>query len=169
MTGPSVVQSDGVILVLDGRRQGRPDDKRRGLASSDGSPSATPGRPIQRYSFSSSFLFDFLFLFLIPTLTYLSTSICLINQFCASVVDGRRRPSTPSKDETVSSFVVLTPSWTDGTTGISVHMRAGAPQESTDKEFIVRRVRRVKRTRGANGGCGATKFPAQYLKTAKAG
>ncbi|RPA96648.1 hypothetical protein L873DRAFT_1205661 [Choiromyces venosus 120613-1] len=53
--------------------------------------------------------------------------IIYIGKFKTFVVDCRRRPSTPSwttpspsspsKDETVSSFVVLTPSWTDGTTG----------------------------------------------------
>ena len=42
-----------------------------------------------------------------------------------SVVDGRRRPSTPSKDETVSSVVVLTPSWTDGTTERSASVYDG--------------------------------------------
>jgi len=45
-------------------------------------------------------LFPFPFSFL--TLTYLSTSICLIDQFCASVVDGRppclgRRQGSPSR------------------------------------------------------------------------
>ena len=64
-----------------------------------------------------------IFLFTFLTLTYLSTSFCLIDQFCASAVDGRRRSSTPSRTaprQSVSSPAVPTPSWTDGATGISL-------------------------------------------------
>ena len=57
----------------------------------------------------------FIFLFLFSALTYLSTSICLIDQYCVLVVDGRPprpgdgpRQSVPSRDETISSLVVLT-------------------------------------------------------------
>ena len=96
-------------------RPGR-DDKRRGLP------------PLAARSSTTFFLSNFLFLLPFLTLTYLSTSICLIDEFCASVVDGR---PVPSSDETVSSFVVLTPSWTDGTTGISDrhHYRKRSRQE----------------------------------------
>jgi len=107
------------------------DNKIRGWAFSDGSPTLTPGRPLGHHIFSASFYkYFFLFLCLFLTLTYLSTSICLIDQFCASVVNGRRQPSTPSwtassqsipsKDEIVFSFVVLAPSWHDGTTEFAV-------------------------------------------------
>ena len=132
VAGPSVVQSDGVVLVLDGtapRSSGRQKTRTSVVRRAS---TAVRLPPLAGHFGATLFLFDFLFLFLFPTLTYLSTSICLTNQFCASVIDGRRRPSTqsrtalrqsvPSKDETVSSFVVLTPSWTDGTTGISVKL-----------------------------------------------
>ena len=66
-----------------------------------------------------------------------------------SVVDGRPpsrtapRQSVPSKDETVSSIVVLTPSWTDGTTesagfsaGQTVLLSSGRPSSVRSNVFF---------------------------------
>jgi len=119
-----------LVLVLDGatpRSSGRQKTRTNVVRRPS---TALRLQPLVGRSGTTSSLLLFLYIFPFPfsflTLTYLSTSICLIDQFCASVVDGRRRPSTPSrtaprqslpsKEEAVSSFVVLTPSWTDGTT-----------------------------------------------------
>ena len=113
-----------VVVLWTGRRQGRLDE--------DGPrPTAVRLPPLEGRSsttfFTLIFYSYFLFLFLFSALTYLSTSMSHrpILRACS------RRPSTPSrtaprqsvpsKDETASSFVVLTPSWTDGTTGISAY------------------------------------------------
>ena len=63
-----------------------------------GRPTTTPGRLLEPHFFSS-FLFSFL------ALTYLGISICLIDQYCVLVVDGRpprpgRRQGSPSRPRT---------------------------------------------------------------------
>ena len=71
-----------VVVLWTGRRQGRLDeDGPRQTAALEGRSSTT--------FFTLIFYSYFLFLFLFPVLTYLSTSICLINQYCVLVVDSR--------------------------------------------------------------------------------
>ena len=84
-----------------GRCRPRPrrDDKRRGRPST-----AVRLQPLAGSSgstFFSYFLFDFLFLFPFLTLAYLSTSICLIEEFCASVVDDRPLRPVRGRDSLV--------------------------------------------------------------------
>ena len=99
-----------VVVVRTGRRQGRLDEDDRRPTGVHGSPTTTPGGRLEHL-----FFLNFYFL-IFNSLTCLDTvffSLC--NFACCS-----RRPSTPSrtspsqsvpsKDETVSSFVFLTPS-----------------------------------------------------------
>ena len=94
-----------VVVLWTGRRQGRLDE--------DG-PRQTAARlpPLEGRSsttfFTLIFYSYFLFLFLFPVLTYLSTSICPINQYCVLVVDSRpprpgRRQGSPSRPRTRQS------------------------------------------------------------------
>ena len=80
----------------------------RGRAPSDGRPTTTPGGPLEHHPFYYYFLFFLLFLFLFSALTYLSTSICLIHQYCILVVDCRpprpgRHQGSPSPPSTRQS------------------------------------------------------------------
>ena len=90
-----------VVVLWTGRRQGRLDeDEPRQTAALEGRSSTT--------FFTLIFYSYFLFLFLFSALTYLSTSICLIDQYCVLVVDGRpprlgRRQGSPSRPRTRQS------------------------------------------------------------------
>ena len=118
-----VVQSDGSRTVSSSSWTGRQKTRTSVVQRPSTAVRLPPLAGCSCTTFSFLFHFHFSFLFPFSALVYLSTSICLIDYFCVSVVDGRRRPSTPSRtasrqsiasnDETASSIVVLTPSWTD--------------------------------------------------------